>query len=503
MESLTLALSFLLSAFILFKLLSNAKHKSNSSSKYLNLIPGPKRLPMIGTLHLHAGDSPPHHVFRDLSRKHGPLMRVQLGELPFLIVSSVEVAKEVLRTHDVAYSNRPPGLAAEAFSYNYTGIGMAPYGESWRILKKICTVELLSMKRVRAFRHIRQEETINLAKRIAALQGSPVNVSDEGHLLAYDIVTRASVRTKTEDRLTIIHMIKKLSNFGAQFNVADLYPSIKLLPFLTGIQFKIQKMHRKMDAMFESIIAEHRAAAGAVNEYEDLLDTLIKCQEGSELPSNNDAIKAVLLDMFLAGSETSAAVIEWAMSEMVKNPHTLKKAQEEVRKVFDETGYVDEERFGELKYLGLVIKETMRLHAPLPFLVPRVNTQRCTLNGYEVPMNTRLIVHVWALGRDPKYWPHPEKFMPERFEGASVDYTGNDLEYLPFGSGRRLCPGISFGAANLHSSLATLLYHFDWKPAHGLRHEDLDMTEAFAVTIRRKNDLLLIPTLARPLKVVE
>lgn len=299
-SSLTLALSFLLlSAFILFKLVASTKPKTNNSSEYLNLIPGPKRLPVIGTLHLHAGDSPPHHVFRELSRKHGPLMRVQLGELPFLIVSSVETAKEVLRTHDVAFSNRPPGLAAEAFSYNYTGIGFAPYGESWRVLKRICILELLSMKRVRAFRHVREEETINLVRRIAALEGSPVNVTDKGHLLAYDIVTRASVGAKTKDRLAIIHMIKKLSNFGAGFNAADLYPSIKLLPFLTGIQFKIQKMHRKMDAMFDGIIAEHRAAAtasGREEEFEDLLDTLIKYQsEGSELPLSDDTIKAVLL----------------------------------------------------------------------------------------------------------------------------------------------------------------------------------------------------------------
>lgn len=207
--------------------------------------------------------------------------------------------------------------------------------------------------------------------------------------------------------------------------------------------------------------------------------------------------------MFLAGSETSAAVVEWAMSEMVKNPRTLKKAQEEVRKVFDDTGYMDEERFGELKYVGLVIKETLRLHAPLPFLVPRVNTQRCTLNGYEVPVNTRLIVHVWALGRDPKYWADAEKFIPERFEDALIDYKGNDLEYLPFGSGRRLCPGMGFGAANLDFALATLLYHFDWKLPHGLRNEDLDMTEAFAITVRKKHDLVLIPTLKRPIKIVK
>lgn len=203
--------------------------------------------------------------------------------------------------------------------------------------------------------------------------------------------------------------------------------------------------------------------------------------------------------MFLAGSETSAATIEWAMSELVKNPHTLKKAQAEVRKVFDETGRVDEERIQELKYLPLAIKEMLRMHAPLPFLVPRVNSQKCTLNGYEIPTNTRLIVHAWALGRDPKYWADADKFIPERFENAAVDYKGNDLEYLPFGSGRRLCPGMNFGAANLDLALATLLYHFDWELPNGVKNEDLDMTEAFAVTVRRKRHLVLVPTIKRPL----
>lgn len=304
MESLTLLFSLILIAFTLFKLLRKTK---SYSSNPLNLIPGPKCLPVIGNLHLLAGDAPPHHVFRDLSHQYGPLMRVQLGELPFLIVSSVEVAKEVLRTHDITFSNRPPGLAAKAFSYNYTGIGFAPYGESWRVLKKLCIVELLSMKRVRSFRHIRREETDNLVRFIAALDGSTVDLSERGHLLAYDIVTRASVGSRTKDRLRIIRMITKLSNFGAAFNAADFYPSVKLLPFLTGIQFKIQRMHGEMDAMFDGIIAEHRAAAasGGENEFEDLLDILLKCQkEGSELPLTDDDIKAVMLVSILYPSLT-------------------------------------------------------------------------------------------------------------------------------------------------------------------------------------------------------
>lgn len=187
------------------------------------------------------------------------------------------------------------------------------------------------------------------------------------------------------------------------------------------------------------------------------------------------------------------------MAEMIRNPNTLKKAQDEARHVFDDKGYVDEEKFSELKYLKLVIKETLRLHPPLALLVPRENSERCEINGYEIPAKTRLIINGWAIGRDPKYWKEAEIFKPERFEDNPIDFKGNNLEFIPFGAGRRICPGMSFGIANVESSLATLLYHFDWEMPFGLKNQELDMTEAFGASVKRKHDLILIPTLKRPL----
>lgn len=204
--------------------------------------------------------------------------------------------------------------------------------------------------------------------------------------------------------------------------------------------------------------------------------------------------------MFLAGAETSATVVEWVMSELIRNPTILKRVQEEARHVFDDKGYIDEEKFDELKYLKLVVKETMRLHPPVPLLVPRVNSERCEINGYEVPANTRVMVNAWALGRDPTYWgDDAEEFKPERFEDNPVDYKGNHLEFVPFGAGRRICPGMSFGLANVYGTLATLLYHFNWETPRGVKNEDLDMSESFGATAKRKNDLILIPTIKRPL----
>lgn len=182
----------------------------------------------------------------------------------------------------------------------------------------------------------------------------------------------------------------------------------------------------------------------------------------------------------------------------MKNPEKMKKAQDEVRKIFHGYGGVKESRLNELKYLQAVIKETMRLQPPVPLLIPRESSEKCEINGYEIPAKSRVIVNVWAIGRDSRYWPDdPEKFNPDRFLlDSAVDfdyYQGKDLKYIPFGARRRMCPGILFGMVSVELILAQLLFHFDWKLPDGLRNEELDMTELFALSVRRKNDLCLTP----------
>ena len=197
--------------------------------------------------------------------------------------------------------------------------------------------------------------------------------------------------------------------------------------------------------------------------------------------------------MFTAGSETSSMTVEWAMAELMKHPRVLKKAQKEVRQVLGAKAGVDEEGTQELNYLKLVIKETMRLHPPLPLLLPRECRESCEIGGYHIPVKTRVMVNAWALGRDPNCWTDAEKFLPERFQDSSIDYKGNNFEFIPFGAGRRMCPGLSFGIADVEFPLAMLLYHFDWELPSGLTSENLDMTECSGAG-RRKYDLCLIPS---------
>ncbi|KAJ4831994.1 hypothetical protein Tsubulata_017910 [Turnera subulata] len=204
-------------------------------------------------------------------------------------------------------------------------------------------------------------------------------------------------------------------------------------------------------------------------------------------------------DAFAAGSETSAVVVEWTISELLKNPRTMRKAQEEVRQVFHELGDVVETGLEKLKYLKLVIKETLRLHPPFPLLLPRECREPRQIIGYDIPAKAKLIVNAWAISRDPSYWIEPESFIPERFLESSIDYKGADFEYIPFGAGRRMCPGITFGMANVELQLAQLLYHFDWELPGGAKSEDLDMTEKFGATVGRKNPLYVVPVPYHPL----
>lgn len=281
-----------------------------------------------------------------------------------------------------------------------------------------------------------------------------------------------------------------------------MYPSSVVLKKFGGMRIKLEKLHKASDRILENIVNEHREKKNKITEAEakgggeDLVDVLLKLQQLGDLefPLTNDNIKAVIQDMFGAGSETSATTIEWAMSELLKNPELMKKAQNEVRGVFGENGKVNEEKIHELKFLRLVIKETLRLHPPAPLLIPRECSEDCVINGFDIPPKTKVFINAWAIQRDPCNWAEDaEEFKPERFSNSSVDFRGTNFEYIPFGAGRRICPGISFGIPSIELPLANLLYHFDWKLPNGIKFEDLDMTESFALTVRRKNDLFSIP----------
>jgi cytochrome P450 len=185
--------------------------------------------------------------------------------------------------------------------------------------------------------------------------------------------------------------------------------------------------------------------------------------------------------------------MEWAMSELMANPKVMGKLQGEIRAAFGDKEFISEAELracgSVMKYLGLVIKETFRLHPPAPILVPRESTEACEINGYVIPAKTRVVINSWAIMRDPRYWEDAEEFRPERFEGARMDFLGGNFEYTPFGSGRRMCPGYNYGMASMELTLVQLLHSFDWSLPDGV--DQLDMTEIVSLSLTRKTHLML------------
>ncbi|XP_058788017.1 cytochrome P450 71D9-like [Vicia villosa] len=506
MAMLILYFAYLFS-FVLLTLMVQKIRKKKTYSTY-TLPPGPRELPIIGNIH-NLLSSQPHRKLRDLAKTYGPIMHLQLGEVSTIVISSPEFAKEVMKTHDINFATRPLLLATEILAYNSTNIAFAPYGNYWRQLRKICTLELLSLKRVNSYQPIREDVLSNLVKWIASQNESPINLTQALISSIYTIVSRSAFGDKCKDQEKFVSVIKESIKVAGGFDLGDLFPSAKWLQHVTGLRPKLESFHSQTDQILENIINEHKEAKYAKAKddegdvEEDLVDVLLKYEDGSNkdfsLTKNN--IKAIIQDMFGAGGDTSSSTIEWAMAELIRDPRIMKKAQDEVREVFKMKGRVDENYINKLNYLKSVVKETLRLHPPVPLLLPRECGQTCEINGYHIPIKTKVIVNAWAIARDPKYWTEPERFYPERFIDSNIDYKGSNFEYIPFGSGRRICPGSTFGLRNVDLTLAMLLYHFDWKLPSGTKSEELDMTEQFGITVGRKDDLLLIPFVYHPLNV--
>ncbi|XP_026444776.1 premnaspirodiene oxygenase-like [Papaver somniferum] len=507
-----LLLAFVFSLFVVARATKRYSRTKKQNSKVL---PGPWKLPIIGNLHQLFGLLP-HHALTELSKKHGPIMHLQLGEVSTVVASSAKMAKLIMKTHDITFADRGESIVTEIMTYNYTDVTFAPYGDYWRHMRKIFVLELLSTKRVQFFRSIREEEVSNLihdVSSIAQLRTS-INLTERISSLTNDVTARAAFGKVCKDKATFISSMRDATRLGSGFAFADLFPSLKFLHVITGTKSKAEMLHQEINRILGNILNAHRekkvvVISGMADDddfyEEDFVDVLLRLQGNSELeyPLTDDNIKAILFDTFTAGTDPASTTIEWAMSEILKNARVMKKAQDEVRHVLHKSKTIDETELHELIYLKQVINETLRLHPPLPLLLPRQSRESCEIDGYELPNKCKVIVNALAIGKDPEYWSDPESFKPERFDGSPIDYKGTNFEYIPFGAGRRMCPGMNFGIALVEVVLAQLLYHFDWKLTDGLKLEDLDMSEIFGISVRRKNDLCLMPITYSPSLIYE
>uniref|UniRef100_A0ACD5USW2 Uncharacterized protein n=1 Tax=Avena sativa TaxID=4498 RepID=A0ACD5USW2_AVESA len=505
-------LGFLIVPFI-FLLVKHVPKIYACSAPGKRLPPGPWKLPLVGSLHhilLSRYRDLPHRALRELSGRHGPLMLLRLGVFPTLVVSSAEAAREVLKTHDTAFASRHLTPTLAVFSRGGQDILFSPYGDLWRQLRRVCVLELLSSRRVQSFRHIREDEAAGLLRSLAdecarSGGGSVVEIGERVSHVINDVVVRSAIGSRCPRRDELVGEIDESVKLTAGFNLADLFPSSTLARWLSGGLRRAARCNQHVRDIIKDIILERTSAstAGADgsdgSEEEDLLTVLLRVQRdgGAHCALTTEIITTVILEMFAAGSETSSTALEWAMSELVRKPHLLHKAQAEVREALKGQRKITEGDVGKLSYLHLVIRETLRLHAPVPFLLPRQCRERCEVMGYDIPEGTKVLVNAWAMCRDGAYWEDAEEFRPERFDAsAAVDFKGGDFEFIPFGAGRRMCPGMGLGLANMELLLASLLYHFDWELPRGGdgKPEELDMSESFGITVRKKSKLVLRAT---------
>ncbi|KAL5998277.1 hypothetical protein ACLOJK_009216 [Asimina triloba] len=463
------------------------------------LPPGPPRLPIVGSIGMLGNIT--HRTLWQLSQKYGPLVYLKLGSLPALVVSSAKLASDVMKTQDLDFCNRPPFVSYKKLSYNFADIVFTPYGDYYRDMRKVCNNELLSLKKVQSFGFIREEEVARMIASISSCEASskPANLTELMFALTSTVVSRAafgkSYRSGGDDHeKTNFHGIFEEAQawFGAFF-VADYFPWLGWVDLITGQRGRLEKSFWNMDAFYEQVIVEHLdpSRQRQKDEVEDLVDVLIRVQK--DLNLTRDHIKAMLMNIFIAGTDTGAATVVWAMTELIKKPRVIKKVQDEIRRIMGSKGKIEESDLHRLEYLKLVVKETFRMHPAAPLLVPRETTRPCKLNGYDIAPRTLVFVNALAIGHEHESWENPGEFWPERFIGTTIDYKGQDFQLIPFGAGRRICPGMHFGAVTVELALANLLYSFDWVLPPGMMVEDIDMGELPGITVHKKSHLLLVP----------
>ncbi|KAK1429418.1 hypothetical protein QVD17_11627 [Tagetes erecta] len=471
--------------------------------------PAPPGWPVFGNL-FNLGTMP-HRTVAGLAATYGPVVRLKLGSVNTVAILSAKAATELFKNHDLTFVERTITETSKSHDYDKSSLALAPYGMYWRVLRKICTVEMLVAKRINESAAARRQCVDNMLDWIekeadSAKNGSGVHVAKFVFLASFNLLgnlmlSRDLANPDSKLGSEFFRIMISLMELGGHPNISDLYPWLK--------RFDLQGLRRKMD---QDVGKALEIATGWVKERvqkrlneaeqrggdrrKDFLDVLLDYEgTGKDEPekmSERD-ITIFILEIFLAGSETTSSTIEWALTELLRCPKKMIRAKDELASVIGPNQKVEEKSIDDLPYLQAIIKETLRLHAPIPFLVPRKAMHDTDFMGYHIPKDTQLFVNAWAIGRDPERWENPNSFEPERFLDSKVDYKGQHFELIPFGAGRRMCVGVPLAQRVLHLVLGSLLHEFDWELESHVNAETLDMKDKIGIVVRKLEPLKAIP----------
>ncbi|KAI5077573.1 hypothetical protein GOP47_0007397 [Adiantum capillus-veneris] len=496
-------------------LLQNALSSCRAAS--VKWPPGPPAWPIIG--HLHLLGHLPHQSLCKLAQTYGPLLGLRLGGVPVIVASSPQMAKEILQTHDAALAYRPRSAAAVHLCFESSDVAYAPLGPYWKFLRQVYATELFSPKKMDAFRYVREGEVRGLARAVllrCGEHGAPVEVRGSLVMASNNIICRMAMGKKLEDvragageEVESLHnLIKDLLHLVGVFYLGDYVPWLAWLDphgYLKRMRITAQRIHALLQGVIDERRQHNNKRVGAeVKGPDDLLDVLLAASctnvNNKEVPMTEKHIMAAIQDVFIGGSHSSAVTVEWALAELINHPKVMKKLHEELDNVIGKGRLVEESDIPNLTYLEYVVKESMRLHPIAPFLVPREAKQECIIGGFKICRGTHIYVNTWAIGRDSSTWEEPLEFLPERFLKKNIDLRGQHFDFLPFGMGRRRCPGWALGISNVCLMLATLVQAFTWhctisETSQGI----LDMSEKFGLTVDMEKRLEAIATPRLPL----
>ncbi|CAI0455489.1 unnamed protein product [Linum tenue] len=466
------------------------------------LPPGPKPWPIVGNLP-HLGKMP-HLSFQHFSNLYGPLISFRLGSQHLVVADSPAAAAEILRIHDRILSAR---FISRVFPYTATEldrkavIWASSCNSQWKDFRAMFRNQIFSNKAIESQSALREKKVAEMVEFLGGKLGESVSIEEVAFSSIFDslsnlIFSRDCIgfeRNETKNRLR--SLIQRLIELGVAPNLADFFPILKNLD-LQGLTREASRTLNQIYSIFAPYVKERREKRrnrdGA--EAGDFLDIFL------ENGIDDDQINWLTLELYVAGTDTTAMTIEWAMTELVRNRGAMNKLREELKREvlfppLPGEPLINESVAAQLPYLNAVVKETMRLHPVGALLLPHRAAESCEVMNYMIPAGAQVLVNVWAIGRDPTIWGDDSaSFRPERFIGSKVDFRGQDFELLPFGSGRRMCPGVSLAARQVPLVLAALVRRFDWCLPSGEDPIEMNMREKFGLLLQKEQPLLLVPS---------
>ncbi|XP_024531366.1 cytochrome P450 703A2 isoform X1 [Selaginella moellendorffii] len=464
-----------------------------------NLPPGPPGWPIIGNL-MQLGPLP-HRTMAGWCQKYGPLVYCRLGSTPTITASSPQMIRELLWTQDETFASRPRTTAGKLMAYHDQNVGLAPYDAHWKLMRRICVEHLLTTRRMEGFQKSRAEEARDLVQIMFKEAKAENTINMREHLGGYtmNVVTRMLIgkryfgtesmgEKEATDFRELIHAAIVLHGV---FYIPDHVPLLKWID-PNGYRRLFKKMGTRMDDYYSYIVEEHRKRqrnGEVVDGPKDFVDVLLGLAgENSELHLNDVEIKALIQDMVVGGTDTASFTMEWFMLEMIRNPKVMRKVQAELDSVLQKKAtnkhLLEESDLASLDYLRAAVKETFRIHPVGGFLIPHESIRDTKVAGYHVPKGSLILINTHGLGRNAAVWDNVDEFRPERFLRPEDKVHLRDSEYrvIPFGSGKRACPGAQLGQSMLLLGLGRLLHGFDWFPPPGTSREDIDVMEAYGLT---------------------